>query len=161
MAGRAAGRGLEPKAESPPGLNVYKYWNIKACQHNFIPFPLIHTLSSYGDFPGKSLPHPPQCPLTPCLRQHYLWAGGHFVLLISALRYFIATITLKAVSSWWYKGLWLCLDPTFSEQWLIKLIVQTVSFTGALISYVIVCQSVFSSCFFARMFTSLSESHLA
>jgi len=50
--------------------------------------------------------------------QHYLWAGGHFVLLISALRYFLATVTLKAVSSWWYK----------------------VSFTGALISYVIVCQ---------------------
>jgi len=50
--------------------------------------------------------------------QHYLWAGGHFVLLISALRYFLATVTFKAVPSWWYK----------------------VSFTGALISYVIVCQ---------------------
>lgn len=84
---------------------------------------------------------PPQCPLTLHLLQHYLWAGGHFVLLISALRYFLATITLKAVSSWWYKGLSLRLD--FIRQWLITLIVRTVSFTGALISYVIVCQSVF------------------
>jgi len=50
--------------------------------------------------------------------QHYLWAGGHFILLISALRYFLATLTLKTVSTWWYKA----------------------SFTGALISYVIVCQ---------------------
>jgi len=66
-------------------------------------------------------PTPPQCPLTPRLLQHYLWAGGHFVLLISALRYFLATITLKAVSSWWYKGLSLRLD--FIGQWLITLIV--------------------------------------
>jgi len=50
--------------------------------------------------------------------QHYLWAGGHFILLISSLRYFLATLTLKTVSAWWYKA----------------------SFTGALISYVIVCQ---------------------
>jgi hypothetical protein len=94
-------QGLEPKADSPPGLNVYKYRSLPARPH---PFPPIHTLSSYGDHPGESLPRPRQRPLTPCLRQHYLWAGGHFVLLISALRYFLATITLKAVSSWWYKG---------------------------------------------------------
>jgi len=50
--------------------------------------------------------------------QHYLWASGHFLLLVSALRYFIAWITLKSVSAWWYKA----------------------SFTGALISYAIVCQ---------------------
>jgi len=50
--------------------------------------------------------------------QHYLWASGHFLLLISALRYFLATITFKGVSTWWYKA----------------------SFTGALISYAIVCQ---------------------
>ncbi|KAF5377471.1 hypothetical protein D9615_005182 [Tricholomella constricta] len=49
---------------------------------------------------------------------HYLWASGHFLLLVSALRYFIAWITLKSVSAWWYKA----------------------SFTGALISYAIVCQ---------------------
>jgi len=50
--------------------------------------------------------------------QHYLWASGHFLLLVSALRYFIAWITLKSISAWWYKA----------------------SFTGALISYAIVCQ---------------------
>ncbi|RDB29012.1 Nucleoporin POM33 [Hypsizygus marmoreus] len=50
--------------------------------------------------------------------QHYLWASGHFLLLISALRYFVAWITFKSVSAWWYKA----------------------SFTGALISYAIVCQ---------------------
>ncbi|KAG7450268.1 uncharacterized protein BT62DRAFT_927584 [Guyanagaster necrorhizus] len=50
--------------------------------------------------------------------QHYLWASGHFILLLSALRYFIAWITFKSVSSWWYKT----------------------SYTGALVSYAIVCQ---------------------
>jgi hypothetical protein len=49
--------------------------------------------------------------------QHYLWAGGHFILLISSLRYFFAWFTLKTVSAWWYKT----------------------SYTGALISYAIVC----------------------
>ncbi|KNZ71462.1 UPF0121 membrane protein, partial [Termitomyces sp. J132] len=55
---------------------------------------------------------------------HYLWASGHFLLLVSALRYFIAWITFKSVSAWWYKA----------------------SFTGALISYAIVCQYVFPYC---------------
>jgi len=50
--------------------------------------------------------------------QHYLWASGHFLLLISALRYFVAWVTFKSVSAWWYKA----------------------SFTGALVSYAIVCQ---------------------
>jgi len=49
--------------------------------------------------------------------QHYLWASGHFILLIASLRYFIAWATFKSVSAWWYKA----------------------SFTGALISYAIVC----------------------
>jgi len=49
--------------------------------------------------------------------QHYLWASGHFVLLVASLRYFLAWITFKAVSTWWYKA----------------------SFTGALMSYAIVC----------------------
>ncbi|KAF8226079.1 hypothetical protein L208DRAFT_1502863 [Tricholoma matsutake] len=51
--------------------------------------------------------------------QHYLWASGHFLLLVSSLRYFFAWITFKSVTAWWYKA----------------------SFTGALISYAIVCQS--------------------
>jgi len=50
--------------------------------------------------------------------QHYLWASGHFLLLLSSLRYILAWATLKTVSAWWYKA----------------------SFTGALISYAIVCQ---------------------
>jgi len=50
--------------------------------------------------------------------QHYLWASGHFLLLISALRYFVAWVTFKSVSTWWYKA----------------------SYTGALVSYAIVCQ---------------------
>ncbi|KAF8807209.1 hypothetical protein BYT27DRAFT_7189295 [Phlegmacium glaucopus] len=50
--------------------------------------------------------------------QHYLWASGHFLLLLSSLRYILAWATLKSVSAWWYKA----------------------SFTGALISYAIVCQ---------------------
>jgi hypothetical protein len=79
---------------------VYKYLGIRACQHDFTPF-LSSTSSAHM-----------------ATAQHYLWAGGHFILLVSALRYFLAIVTLKAISSWWYK----------------------VSFTGALISYVIVCQ---------------------
>jgi len=50
--------------------------------------------------------------------QHYLWAAGHFLLLLSSFRYLLAWITLKTVSAWWYKA----------------------SFTGAIISYAIVCQ---------------------
>jgi len=50
--------------------------------------------------------------------QHYLWASGHFLLLLASLRYFLAWVTFKSVSVWWYKA----------------------SFTGALISYAIVCQ---------------------
>ncbi|KAL4068334.1 hypothetical protein V8B97DRAFT_1974988 [Scleroderma yunnanense] len=49
--------------------------------------------------------------------QHYLWAGGHFLLLVSALRYLVAYVSLKSVSSWWYRA----------------------SFLGALVSYAIVC----------------------
>ncbi|KAI0271541.1 hypothetical protein BC834DRAFT_1039012 [Gloeopeniophorella convolvens] len=49
--------------------------------------------------------------------QHYIWAGGHFVLLVSSLRYIIAWITFKGASLWWYKA----------------------SYIGALISYLIVC----------------------
>ncbi|KAJ3498676.1 hypothetical protein NLJ89_g10187 [Agrocybe chaxingu] len=49
--------------------------------------------------------------------QHYLWASGHFLLLLASLRYILAWVTFKSVSAWWYKA----------------------SFTGALISYAIVC----------------------
>jgi hypothetical protein len=53
--------------------------------------------------------------------QHYLWASGHFILLVSAIRYFLAALTFKTVSTWWYKA----------------------SFTGALLSYAIVCHKQF------------------
>ncbi|PCH33425.1 hypothetical protein WOLCODRAFT_135129 [Wolfiporia cocos MD-104 SS10] len=49
--------------------------------------------------------------------QHYAWAAGHFLLLLSALRYFLATVLFRGVSSGWYKT----------------------SFVGALVSYAIVC----------------------
>ncbi|KAI6005095.1 hypothetical protein F5J12DRAFT_834681 [Pisolithus orientalis] len=49
--------------------------------------------------------------------QHYVWAGGHFLLLVSALRYLVAYVTFKTVSPWWYRA----------------------SFLGALVSYAIVC----------------------
>ncbi|EGO02662.1 hypothetical protein SERLA73DRAFT_176023 [Serpula lacrymans var. lacrymans S7.3] len=50
--------------------------------------------------------------------QHYLWAGGHLVLLVSALRYIAAWVTLKSISPWWYK----------------------MGLLGGLLSYAIVCQ---------------------
>ncbi|KDQ54730.1 hypothetical protein JAAARDRAFT_37828 [Jaapia argillacea MUCL 33604] len=50
--------------------------------------------------------------------QHYVWAAGHFILLISALKYFFSYVTLKGASPFWFKA----------------------SFTGALVSYAIVCQ---------------------
>ncbi|KAJ3839925.1 hypothetical protein F5878DRAFT_93456 [Lentinula raphanica] len=50
--------------------------------------------------------------------QHYLWASGHFILLLCALRYFFAYATFHNVSSIWYKA----------------------CYTGALLSYAIVCQ---------------------
>ncbi|KAF7320241.1 hypothetical protein MKEN_00808600 [Mycena kentingensis (nom. inval.)] len=50
--------------------------------------------------------------------QHYLWASGHFLLLVASLRYFLASLLWRTISAWWYKA----------------------SFTGALVSYAIVCQ---------------------
>ncbi|KAF7339654.1 Nucleoporin POM33 [Mycena sanguinolenta] len=50
--------------------------------------------------------------------QHYLWASGHFLLLVASIRYFMAWMMFRNVSAWWYKA----------------------SFTGALVSYAIVCQ---------------------
>ena len=38
------------------------------------------------------------------LFQHYLWASGHFLLLLSSLRYFVAWLTFKHPSAWSYKG---------------------------------------------------------
>jgi len=49
--------------------------------------------------------------------QHYIWASGHFLLLLASLRYVFAVLTLKAASAFWYKA----------------------SYIGALISYAIVC----------------------
>lgn len=49
--------------------------------------------------------------------QHYLWAGGHFLLLFSSIRYFLAAVTFRSASETWYKA----------------------SLLGALISYAIVC----------------------
>ncbi|KAI0082247.1 DEAD-domain-containing protein [Panus rudis PR-1116 ss-1] len=49
--------------------------------------------------------------------QHYLWAAGHFILLLSSVRYFMAWILFRGPSAWWYKA----------------------SFMGALLSYAIVC----------------------
>jgi len=51
--------------------------------------------------------------------QHYLWAAGHFILLLATLRYALAYITFKSVAySFYYKA----------------------GFTGAIASYAIVCQ---------------------
>jgi len=50
--------------------------------------------------------------------QHYLWAAGHFILLLSSLRYLGAWVMFRTPSPWWYKA----------------------CYTGALISYAIVCQ---------------------
>lgn len=49
--------------------------------------------------------------------QHYIWAAGHFILLVSSLRYFLAAMLFRGPSAWWYKT----------------------SFLGALVSYAIVC----------------------
>ncbi|TFY78681.1 hypothetical protein EWM64_g5334 [Hericium alpestre] len=50
--------------------------------------------------------------------QHYIWATGHFILLVSALRYLFAWAMLQHPSVYWYKA----------------------AFTGAFASYAIVCQ---------------------
>jgi hypothetical protein len=49
--------------------------------------------------------------------QHYVWAGGHFILLISALRYIFAWAFFKTVSLWWYKGLAVLL-PCTAAAWV-------------------------------------------
>jgi len=49
--------------------------------------------------------------------QHYVWASGHFILLLASLRYVFPSLMLRSASTFWYKA----------------------SYTGALISYAIVC----------------------
>jgi len=66
--------------------------------------------------------------------QHYLWAFGHLVLLVGSLRYLLASLSFKAVSTWWYKSTKIC-----HKHWQ-SLTKNTVSFSGALVSYAIVCQ---------------------
>jgi len=50
--------------------------------------------------------------------QHYMWATGHFILLVCSLRYLLPALLFRSPSVWWYKT----------------------GFIGALVSYVIVCQ---------------------
>ncbi|KAI0336052.1 hypothetical protein GY45DRAFT_1366153 [Cubamyces sp. BRFM 1775] len=50
--------------------------------------------------------------------QHYMWAAGHFILLVCSFKFFLAKVLFQDPSSWWYKT----------------------SFLGALVSYAIVCQ---------------------
>ena len=38
------------------------------------------------------------------VEQHYLWAAGHFLLLLCSLRFFLAKLMFRAVSAFWYKG---------------------------------------------------------
>jgi len=49
--------------------------------------------------------------------QHYAWATGHTLLLLSAIRYYLALVTFKSPSPWWYRT----------------------AFIGAIASYGIVC----------------------
>ncbi|KAF5337099.1 hypothetical protein D9611_003233 [Ephemerocybe angulata] len=71
--------------------------------------PLSSTLHHSTDLPNGNFSKP--------RIQHYIWAGGHFLLLASALRIFLSWVTFGSPSSWWYKA----------------------SFSGALLSYAIVC----------------------
>jgi hypothetical protein len=65
----------------------------------------------HGHYAGNSSPtfalsHIPRVLIYLLARrtQHYVWAGGHFILLISALRYILAWAFFKTPSLWWYKG---------------------------------------------------------
>jgi len=49
--------------------------------------------------------------------QHYAWATGHTLLLLSTVRYYLALLTFKSPSPWWYKS----------------------ALIGAILSYGIVC----------------------
>lgn len=50
--------------------------------------------------------------------QHYLWAAGHFLLLLAFVRHVFAWFSFRSAPTWWYKT----------------------SYLGALVSYAIVCQ---------------------
>lgn len=69
--------------------------------------------------------------------QHYVWAGGHFILLICALRYIFAWAFFKTASLWWYKGSTVLLRCTATES---DRDVCLASYIGAAVSYTIVCQ---------------------
>ncbi|TFK57447.1 hypothetical protein OE88DRAFT_1730813 [Heliocybe sulcata] len=49
--------------------------------------------------------------------QHYVWAGGHFVLLLAAVKCILSFVMFRGASPWWYRT----------------------GFLGALLSYGIVC----------------------
>jgi hypothetical protein len=66
---------------------------------------------SSSNFAISHIPRVLICFFSCCASKHYVWAGGHFILLISALRYILAWAALKTPSLWWYKGS----APTFAE----------------------------------------------
>ena len=158
LQGCAAGRRLEPKADFPPGLNVYKYSNIKACQHTF---PLIHILSSYGDHPGESLLHPPRRPfhlMSPSallvgrrpLRSPHLCSSLLLGRRHPQSNFFLVVQRFVVLS-----------QPSSQRAEVDNPDRTTAGFAGALISYVIVCQSVFSARSFARLLTHIPGNPLA
>lgn len=71
------------------------------------------------------------------MAQHYVWAGGHFILLICALRYIFAWSFFKTASLWWYKG-----SAVFTSLYYCTTDhdVYLASYVGAAVSYTIVCQ---------------------
>ncbi|KAG1715783.1 hypothetical protein ID866_1359 [Astraeus odoratus] len=73
------------------------------------------------------------------MAQHYLWAGGHFLLLLSALRYLLAYVMWKTISPWWYKGGWLYSAQSSCGAVELVFMSSAASFLGALVSYAIVC----------------------
>ena len=78
--------------------------------------------------------------------QHYVWAGGHIVLLLTSLRYLLAYVMFRAGAlGWYYKSM------LFTSCWATNLAhqqrVRLAAYTGALISYAIVCRYVACSMF--------------
>ena len=96
-------------------------------RHRMVPLSLAHVQTAYSpfspQFPALKTQWRPRRSgrFSPCLatatsnmntdegatEQHYFWAGGHFLLLLCSLRFFLAKLLFRAVSSWWYRGTWL------------------------------------------------------
>jgi hypothetical protein len=91
--------------------------------------------------------------------QHYIWAAGHFVVLISFLRYMSQWIMFQSTGSWWYKGIYFILGLLLESRVFltIEFLIVHCSVLYRSIDELCYCLSV--SCTFQRCIQIISDGY--